>query len=403
MAVRLLRIAILLFLLSTLTGCWDLREAEETAIVVGFGIDRKEDGAIELVVQTVRPQPTGAVGDGAGNDKPPYHNWYSTGETVFDAVRNLALQSPNQFFWSHNQVILISEKLARQGVLDVMDFLERDPEFKQSNWVLIARDEQIKDILEAGETGQQPPARALADIIDLRELTSKYAVLNLGDFFQMLDSPDQEPFTAGVTFFEGIMKPKEEAAKTVEKAKKTFELRVTDTAVFREDRMVGWLNPTESRGLLWVRGEVQQGLLVTDYEKKKVVFEILKSSAKIEPRVMDGRLIIKLDVKTECNLAEASPGIFKIDADVRKQLEQVIAKKIQEEMMAGVTRCQELNSDVLGFAGAVHRTFPEAWNKELSKQWPDIFPDLEVQIAVKPKLKGLGLITTSINPRKNQK
>ncbi|GAB6159176.1 Ger(x)C family spore germination protein [Desulfotomaculum varum] len=403
MAVCFLRIALLLFLLTLtgLTGCWDLREAEETAIVVGFGVDRREDGAIQLVVQTVRPQTVGASGGGGNNDQPPYHNWYATGATLFDAVRNLALQSPNQFFWSHNQVIIVSERLARQGVLEIMDFLERDPEFKQSTWLLVARQNSIADILEAGESSRQPPAKALADIIKLRQRVAKYAVLNLGDFFQILDSPDQQPYTAGVTCIEGIMKPKQEATKKVAQANKNFELQVIDTtAVFRGDRLVGWLNPTESRGLLWVKGEVQEGLVVTSYQNKKIVFEILRSTAKIKPLVLDGRLVMKIDIKTYCNLAEASPGIDKLDAHVKKQLERALAHKIEQDIRAAVARCQELNSDVLGFAGAVHRSMPGAWQQELAKQWPEIFPQLAVQVRVQPVIKGLGLITTSLDPNK---
>ncbi|CCO08555.1 Ger(x)C family spore germination protein [Desulforamulus hydrothermalis] len=398
MAVRLARLVLLLFLFANLTGCWDLREAEQTAIVVGFGIDRREDGAIQLVVQTVRPQTVGAAGGGGGSDQPSYHNWYATGATLFDAVRNLALQCPNQFFWSHNQVIIISERLARQGVREVLDFLERDPEFKQSTWLLVARQQSIADILEAGESNRQPPAKALADIINLRQRVAKYAVVNLGDFYQLLESPGQEPHTAGVTFFEGIMKPKEQIAKTVAQASKIFEQHVIDTAVFRGDRLVGWLNPTESRGLLWIKGEVQEGLVVTSYQNKKIVFEILHSTAKIKPQVLDGRLVIKIDIKTHCNLAEASPGIYKLDEAVKKQLEQLVAAQIKQEVMAAVSRCQELNSDAPGFAGAVHRSMPGTWQQGLAEQWPEMFPQLAVQVTVQPVIQGLGLTTTSLNP-----
>ncbi|RYD04260.1 hypothetical protein N752_15565 [Desulforamulus aquiferis] len=66
-----------------------------------MGLDREDDGTIVVIAQTVRPQQPGAGGvggGGGGQDPKPFHNWYATGETVFDAVRNLSLLSPNIMF-----------------------------------------------------------------------------------------------------------------------------------------------------------------------------------------------------------------------------------------------------------------------------------------------------------------
>lgn len=400
MTKTLVRLFLALVLAAGLAGCWDLRQPEETGIVVGLGIDREEDGTIVLLAQTVRPRPPGAGGGGGGGrqDPKPFHNWYATGETVFDAVRNLSLLSPNKMFFAHNKVFVISERLAKEGVVDVLDFFERDPEIKQSGWVVVARGE-LEDIMQSSEFGQQPPAQMLADVLELNSRNTKYGVSTLADFIQSLNNPGAGAFTAGVTHFTGVIKDQEDMAKTVAQAKRPQELRVSETAIFNEDKLVGWFNPTEGRGLLWIRGEVQQGLVIFRHEHKRATFEIFGSNAKLKPVIRDGRLVVRVEIKASGNLGEVSPGVYVMDVEKLKALESSLGQAIAAEVWSAVRKAQELNTDVLGFGSAVNRAFPQQWNKEYSKEWKDIFGNLEVEVVAEGRIRGLGLISTSVNPR----
>ncbi|MEG6513314.1 Ger(x)C family spore germination protein [Desulforamulus ruminis] len=390
-----------IFLLSfCLAGCWDLREAEETGIVVGMGIDQKEDGTIIVIAQTVKPQIPGAGGGVTGSKQgvDTFQNWYSIGETVYDAVLNFTLKSPNVFFWSHNQVFIISEKLAQKGLADVLDFIERDPEFKQNAWILIARGD-LPEIMEASNNAGQPPSQVLADIINIRNRNAKYAISSLGDFLQQIGSPTTQPYTAGVTFARSLMKDPDSVFLPGQEPTPAKELTLSDTAVFNRDKLVGWFNPVESRGLLWVQGKIEQGLLILNLEKQKISVEITRGSSKLKTEVREGHLVMKVEVKVQGNLTEMTPGI-ELDEKQVKKIESLMAKTVGEEIHQGITRAQELNTDVLGFAGAVHRDYPQAWNEELAKQWPEIFKELEVEVAVESQIHGVGLITNSVNPQK---
>ena len=396
---KLLIILGLLFLINS-TGCWDLREAEQTGIVIGMGIDRGKDGSIVVIAQTVIPQMPGAGGaniGGGGGGQENFHNWYGNGETLFDAVRNLTLKSPNTLFWSHNKIYIISEKLAREGLMEVMDFIERDPEFKQSAWILIAKDD-LTEIMNASGNMKEPPALALADIIKIRDRSSKYDVSTFGEFLQELGSPKLQAYTAGVTFYKGLMEKKNTVSIPGQETERAKELRVMDTAVFKQDKLVGWFNLEESRGLMWVHNKVKEGLLVLHMQNHKMIFEILKSSSKLEPVITDGRLIMKVQVKVDGNIAEMIPHT-KLDEKHIQETEVQIAKTTKKQIMEAVSRAQELNTDVLGFGQAIHRTFPKLWKEELSQQWPEIFKDLEVEVTVEGRVRGTGLITNPVHPK----
>lgn len=402
MKARFLGILVISFLPLLTAGCFDLREPEETGIVSGFGIDLREDGKFAIIAQTVIPQPPGAGGGGGGGggggQSLNFENFYVTGDTVFDAVRNLSLRSPNQMFFSHNQIIIISERLAKNGVQQVLDFLERDPEIRPSSWFLIARGD-LQDVMQSHEFTRQSPTQILADIIERRERNAKYAVLRFKDFLMRLDNPDTETFTAGVTFYKGVMKGQDQKTKTVREAERFNELMLSGTAVFRGDKLVGWLDSMESRGLLWIRGEVQQGLLITEKENQKITFEIFGSTASLKPEVRDGRIIMRVEVNAKGNLGEVNPGLYQIDEQQLKQTEDLLAKALEAQVLAAVRKAQELNTDVLGFGEAVHRTFPKPWNEGLSQEWPELFKELEVEVQAQVRIKGLGQITRSVNSK----
>ncbi|MEG6521324.1 Ger(x)C family spore germination protein [Desulfotomaculum sp. 1211_IL3151] len=393
---RLMLILSLLLIVSC-TGCWDLREAEETGIVLGMGLDRNKEGNIVVIAQTVVPQAPGVAGSGGAGEQKTFHNWYSNGKTIFDAVRNLTLASPNTPFWSHNKVYIISENLARQGLMDVIDFLERDPEFKQSAWILIAQ-ENLQEIMQSSGNMGQAPAQILNDIIQRRDRNSKYAISNLGEFIQQLISNETQAYTAGVTFYQGLMKEQDTVSITGQEAKRAKELRVMNTAIFKGDKLVGWFNLEESRGLLWIQNKVEQGLIVLEMLHHNMSFEILKSNSKLEALIKEGHLIMKVQVKVDVNIGDMTPG-NKLDEKHIKEAEALLANEIKKQVLSAVSRAQGLNSDVLGFGKVTHRSFPKLWQEELSQQWSEIFKDLEVEVAVEAHIRGTGLISNPLQPK----
>ncbi|MFK4998590.1 hypothetical protein ACI2OX_18610 [Bacillus sp. N9] len=51
-----------------LTGCWDRMETNDLAIVTAAGIDKADDGQIELSIQIFIPRATGSGSEGAGSN-----------------------------------------------------------------------------------------------------------------------------------------------------------------------------------------------------------------------------------------------------------------------------------------------------------------------------------------------
>ncbi|HWI53988.1 MAG TPA: Ger(x)C family spore germination protein, partial [Symbiobacteriaceae bacterium] len=123
----------LLGALLLLTGCWSRVEVNDLAIVSLVGIDRTPEGEIELWINVVVPaRAGGAPGAGAPTGQPgnPFIMLNARGKTILHAATRLQRQLPRRLFWAHARVILLGERLARDGSLPAVDFLTRHRELR---------------------------------------------------------------------------------------------------------------------------------------------------------------------------------------------------------------------------------------------------------------------------------
>lgn len=83
--------------------------------------------------------------------------------------------------------------------------------------------------------------------------------VTLNDFLVRLTSKSSHPFATAIEVFS---EEKQEEQGGDKEGKMVLRLRAGGTAVFKKDKLVGWLDNAETRGLLWVLGKVQSGILV---------------------------------------------------------------------------------------------------------------------------------------------
>ncbi|MBC7106679.1 MAG: Ger(x)C family spore germination protein, partial [Firmicutes bacterium] len=179
-------LALLLAALVLPAGCWDQREVEQLAIVVATAVDRTRDGKLQVHVQVVIPRALtggmGGMGGGGGTRVRPYRHYAATGATVFEAMRQLTMEAPRRLFYAHNQVILIDEGVAREGLREVLDFFDRSTQIRRHVWFLIVKEGQVHEVITAPSPVELIPAQRMVGMIRERALSSRFAPQRLGDF-----------------------------------------------------------------------------------------------------------------------------------------------------------------------------------------------------------------------------
>ncbi|ADL13571.1 Ger(x)C family spore germination protein [Acetohalobium arabaticum] len=391
-------IIVLIIGLSFLPGCWSRVELDKRGIVSGIAIDKaKEEGKLKLTAEIIKPgkikAPSSTGGGSGGSKEKAVWVVSSTGHTIFEAIRNFTMQVSRKLFWAHNRLIIISEDLAREGVYSVLDFFLRDQEGRARAWILISKGSEASEILKMKAELEKIPAKDIEELISARTVTSKAVAVDMHHFFLKLGSKTTSPVASRI---EPIGQSKQD--KKENKAKK---VRLTGASVFKEDKLVGWLNRPATRGFLWITGEVESGIIVvkSPADNGKVSLEIVETSSKIEAELKNGELVMNIQVDGESNLGDQS-GSADLTRPARiEALERRMTAVIRNEIKECLYKAQqEYKTDIFGFGEVVHRAFPDKW-KKLKKNWEEIFPELKVKIDVEAKIRRPGIIKESINSK----
>lgn len=400
-AFRLLFVVLPLLLFS-LAGCWDLREVEDLGYVTATAVDRAPGNRVRVIVQLPNPRvvggggPRGAITPSASIAAKPYRNYEGTGATMFDAVRGISQESSRRLFFAQNRTLIFSEKMARGGVMDVLDFLSRSVEIRRHlTMVFVARGDPAT-ILDVPNPHAATPALRIDDIVKWRGQSSRFAPVSLSRFLEFLSLEGAEPF---VGVIEAVPNPTSRARAAERLAPEpAYTIRPRGAAVFRRDRLAGFLDEAETRGLLWVLNEVKGGQIAfpTPGGKPgdKATVEILRARGEIRPAIENGRIVMKVKILEEGNLAEVEGACDVSKPEVMRELERANAAAIRREVMAAAHKTQEFGADAFGFGEAFHRKFPQEW-KKIKKNWPEIYRDVEVRVQVEAHIRRTGMIGKS--------
>ncbi|MEW6173635.1 MAG: Ger(x)C family spore germination protein [Bacillota bacterium] len=395
------RVAPVLLILAVLAaGCWDLREVEDLGFAVATAVDTVPLGEVRLLVQVINPRalgggPRGGVTAGASIPAKPYRNYETVGRTVFDAMRELSLNVPKKLYFAQNREILFTEKMAQKGLGEIIDFFDRSVQIRKLAYVLVVKG-KMEEVMEPPGALAASPALRIEGIMRHQHMANHYPMVSLGDFLGFLAAGGQEAYCPVIRLEKNptqTLRPHEPAPLAPEPY---LQIKIAGTALFRKDKLVGFLNEHETRGLLWTQGKVQGGHLDIPCPsgKGKVSLEILRSKARMKPEIAgDGRLRVTVKIREEANLVETGCPLDVGKVEVIKQLETLQARVIEREVTDAVRRAQEYKSDAFGFGAAFHRRYPRQW-REMRDAWAEeFFPEAEVKVVADTKIRRTDLRT----------
>lgn len=381
----------LLIIVVLFSGCWDWMELNDITIISGIGLDETEEqGKIRLTVQVIRPAAlSGGGGDtggtkgggGLGGDETQAVRLLTTtGETVFQAIRNLGTQASHRLFLSHTHVVVISREAAEKGIYRFIDFFARDTEPRPNIKVLIA-EREAGEIMRHASGVESIPALGLYRAVQTAALNALAPDITLQDAKIRLASETTE-LVAPLT--------KLYVEEGIDGEKKT-RVDVAGTAVFRGDKMVGTLNKKETRGLHWILDKVKTGIIVIEHAGGKQSLEIVKAESKITPEIRDNELVVKIKLDVNTILGDQQCVKILTEPDEIALLEEKQTAEIRTEITGAIKKAQELKADIFGFGDEFHRKYPEQW-KKLEQHWVELFPGIKIELEIKSDIKGTGAI-----------
>lgn len=387
---RLRTIALFLIIMTmALSGCWSKRELNELSIVSALGIDKDGDG-YTVTAQVINPR---QISQQTQDIQTPVTNYTTSGRTLFEALRRLKLESPRRIYMSHLRIVVFGEELAREGIAKVIDFLLRDHEMRTDFYMLVAREERAQRILGILTPVEQIPGNKvyLALQTSQRVWGPTYAV-DLEELAGDLMSEGKNPVLTGI-MVEGAPQTGS-SIENIERVEAPARLRIGHLAAFKGDRLVGWLDETESRGYNLILENITNSVVTIPCEGEgNITMEITRLQTRVKGELSKGRPEIQIESRVEANMGDAECQVPLSGERMQQRMKERLEEEIKGYMEAAVKRArQDLGSDIFGFGRTIYRAYPKVW-EELGSNWEQEFMKLPVSIRVFVNIKDLGTIT----------
>lgn len=371
---------LLLLLMPLLGGCWDRMEVNDLAIVDMVGVDSAESG-VRLTVSVVAPaRPQASAGTGGGGGEAEQGGggggaavtYTAEGESIMNAMTKIQEKLSRRLFWAHTRVLVLGEAYARAGVRPALDFWSRHREPRLLMQIAVTPGE-ASEFLKSRPKLERLLSEAVRETINMRMQTA----VTLKDFLGSISSDTEEPVAPRVALV-----PDEGGSQAL----------VSGTAVFHDDRLIGWLSDAETRGLLWLRGEVATGIATVKVPSGgSVSMMLIRGSTAVRPEFRAGRLRMHAEFVAEDDVYESSATIDLGKDETVRVIQELLRQEVESRIRDTLkTVQQDFGVDIIKFGDVVRRNAPVQWEGGLKQRWPELFPTVPVDLVVTAHVRRTG-------------
>lgn len=357
------------------TGCKDTIEIEKLAIILAIGFDLDSNNNYEVSIEitdsnTLTSQNKKTV------------SYCAKGETVFKAIDNIYKNIGQRFNYSHIQYIVIGDNVARKGIASIIDFSLRYNQIRPNIPFLVTK-EKARDIVEAKISTNTIPSMSITDLLNLQKDRGETVFTTNLDFVNSI-AHGSKSTTCGLINIDR------------HKLDKNINYSLSGAAVFKKDKLVGYLSTRETVGLNWIRGDINRYIVMIEYPKDyKISLDVTESSEKTNLYIdKDNKVNIILNVKLKSSIREMT-GM--INPNKNPSIMDLLSEKqnevIYQDVSLVINEAQKnLNIDIFDFGNIMMKKYPNQWDY-MEKDWNNTFKNINIDINIDSRVNKTGVLS----------
>ncbi len=395
-------VSILLILLALLlpSGCWDRRELEEQAYVVAVGIDTTDDPEYNIYTyQIVIPSKLIGGGEGGAGGAEGGKSHFETSiraRTMFTAQDTLQATVSRRITLLQCRALLVSEAVARRGMLPAIRVLTRTPELRRTLLLAVVPGKAM-DLLNKVEPKLQDNLnKYYEELTFANEYTGFTTISTINTLAKAVESGGEDAVITLTALKGGTLDETVSNAQAGELPRAKGENQeFLGVAVFHNDKMVGKLGKLETEVLNMLNGdwhvgpytikdpmEPQFDLGLFLYENRRPELDVDTATDPVTVNIMlrmNARLVSQFG-KTDYTLAEN-----------KTRLEQALKQTVEERCQRLVERAQgEFKADVFKIGNrAVKKQFL-TWPEWRDFDWEEKFPQADIRVSAEIQVMWFG-------------
>lgn len=367
------KLFILIFLFF-ITGCFNYNELNELAITTAIGIDKK-DNNYEISILIANAKNKSSSNESTNTQNIVYS---ASGKTISEAIKNIELKNPRKTYIGHLSSLIVSEEVAKEGLINVLDLLFRNSESIKRFYLIVAKDVKAKDVLKIISPLEAFPAQTITNSIKSSSETQAISIqVVYSDFIDKLIKKGIEPILPSITIV-GDIKDGSKNSNLEQSQPKSY-LKLDTVAIFRGDRLISFATKNESRGINLVLNKIKRTTI--QYECINIEITDIKSNISVSDN-------INISIKSNGEIIENNCAINLEDPKKIINIEKKFEKHIKNIVSKSFIFAMKNKADIFGIGNILYKNNYKKFNS--IKNWNEYFSNMKVNIKVDINLSTKG-------------
>jgi spore germination protein len=353
------KMLVLFFPLLFLTGCLEKEILDDVNIITVIGYDMESSDQIKGTVVIPVYKKDAPVESEIIEDT-------TSLEVSKDILTHLQRKSSDPLVLGKTSVVIYSEEIAKKGLTDLVDTLQRDASVGSRVYLTVGR-ESANSIMKA-KFGNRGAAAYISNLIRHNIENRDIPKTNLHIFLYDLYAQDSDPFLPILKKGEG-------------------DTVVLDgLALFKGDKMVSEIPNDKLIFFKLIGDRYTEGTYSLQlFKKEQVAIKTISSDRKIKVNQDDpSKLTIKVKVS---GIVQQYTG-KRITPKIKNEIEKAFEKEIIKESKQLIEQFKELNIDPLGMQDLIESQIRGFGKKE----WKETYSKLNVEIKPEVMITETGVI-----------
>lgn len=377
---KIKKCGVILILLSSifLTSCWDYAEISDLIPIAGIAVDKdKNSDEYLLTLEVIQPSKDGNSIQSVLLE--------GRGKTLHEAFRETITTTGSMIGASHASVFIIGKDIVEQGVIPVLDLVDRDKDVRSDMILFVSGEKSAGCIFRKTRDLGEIISYQLAKSLGAQSQSGRYMGTKLYEFVDELQREGVSPSIANLV---------------VEHTRADIVAKMDGTYVFHGDKSVGYLNSDETFFLSFIKGNNKLRCVfpLEMEDLTRVSLEIIDYKKTMNPHIEKDEICFDIGLHMNVLISEVQGEGHNVylSKDGRGEIKREAEKYIEDNIRKLIEKGQnELETDVFGFGEIIKKKKPKYWN-QFKNRWQDEYKMLKVNVSCDVHIRGSSLLNDTI-------
>ena len=337
----------LIMVIFLLSGCYNYKELNKIGIVSSISIDKKDNmykvGAQVLNVKNKEDTSSSKV-----------IVYQEKGKTIEEALRKMTTKSNKKLYGGHLGKLVISEDVAKESIINIVDLFQRLPEIKDEFTITVSRGIDAFDVIKIMTSPESVPADYVSSEIETADIESALTYSSKLDEFVSFYLKDYIDPSISVIKVDNYDK-KGTTLKNNETTNPKTRIVLDNIAITKDGKLERYLDENETIGYNFIRNRINEIIIPIKCDDNNYSsISLIKSKTKDKIKKENNKYIINLDISSSASINE-----YNCTKDLDKEktikfLENRAEKQIKKYINKVIKLQNNSKSEFLGFKRMIY-------------------------------------------------